>query len=133
MGSFVPKWYGDVTEGKLVLHEREKFHSYLQSLTGKVEMIVYKWRSKRTDRQNRYYWAYLRMISEETGYQEDELHELFKQKFLDKRKIKVLNEEIEMHPSTTKLTRAEMAGYIVQISIFTGISAPDSKSVSVVD
>ena len=133
MSRFVPKWYGDVENGKLVLHERDSFHEYLKSFSGKVEMLLYAWKAKRTDKQNRYYWAFLRMIGEETGYTEDELHELFKQKFLDKRKIQVLGQEIEMYPSTTKLSRKEMADYITQIEIFSGIQAPDSKSVSVVE
>lgn len=129
----MPRWYGDVENGTLTLHEKQNFHLYLVSLSGKVELLVYEWRAKRTDRQNRYYWAYVRMIAEETGHTEDELHEFFKQKFLDKRKIKVMNEEIEMYPSTTKLTRQEMTGYIVQISIFTGIQPPESKSVAIVE
>ena len=129
---FVPKFYGDVDGQKLDIHDKDRFREYLAGIQGKVELLVYPWKAKRTFKQNSYYWAYLKMVSEETGFTDEELHELFKQKFLDKRKIQVMGEEIEVHPSTTRLTRKEMADYITNIETFTGIQAPDSKQVAII-
>ena len=36
----------------------------------------------RSEQQNKFYWLYLGMISESSGHRPEELHELFKGKFL---------------------------------------------------
>lgn len=132
MAQFIPRWLGEVEGEKLTFYEKESFRQYLQGIQGKVEILVYPWAKRRTNKQNDFYWGYLRMIQDETGETVEALHELFKKKFLDTRKIEVLGEQLDVYPSTTRLTRKEMAGYITEIETFTGIQAPDSKQVAII-
>ena len=80
---------------------------------------------KRTTQQNRFYWLYLRIISEETGDDENNLHEYFKRKFLPPRFVSVLGKEIKLPATTTKLTKKEFGDYMERISILTDIPIPN--------
>jgi len=86
-----------------------------------------KKKSQRTIQQNRYYWLYLRIIGEETGDDPIELHELFKRWFLPPKftYFNLLHKEIKLPNTTTKLSKAEFAEYIMKIEAKTGIIAPD--------
>lgn len=126
---FIPKFFGEITNGVLALENEGEYKAYLSSLVGKVEVIIQRWHAKRTNRQNAFYWSYLKMVSDDTGFTDEELHELFKQKFLDKRKLQVLGEEIEMYPSTTRLTKKEFAEYMEKISLFCEVPIPDPLKV----
>lgn len=83
---------------------------------------------KRTIRQNSYYWFYLGEIVDQTGNDADDLHALFKKKFLRPKVKEVMGELVEEEKSTTKLSRLEFGDYIREIEVFTGIQAPPAKN-----
>lgn len=85
-------------------------------------------RPKRTEMQNRYYWGvYLPMIASETGNDIDDLHLLFKGKFLAKEVVQVLGEKIRRTRSTTELSTGQFSDYIRRIEELTGVLAPPTE------
>jgi len=116
---------GTVQQGKLVLDSKADFQSYLHSVEGKrVEVSVEKYRKKRSNDQNRYYWFIMDLISKETGQDPLSLHEAFKFRFSGKITFKGL-----IIPQSTK-TRdtVEFTNYIENIrswaNEFLGLSIP---------
>ena len=126
---FAPKFFGKVQDGKLALDDEREFKAYLHSLSGIVEVIVRRWRKKRTDRQNRFYRAYLHLISQESGHTEDELHEAFKQRFIQGETKEIFGKEVGVK-STTKLTKQEFTEYLDRIALLTGVPVPDPDKVT---
>jgi hypothetical protein len=85
-------------------------------------------RPKRTELQNRYYWGvYLPLISEETGNDIDDLHTLFKGKFLSKEVVQVLGESVRRVRSTASLSSIQFGDYIRRIEELTGVLAPPTE------
>lgn len=82
----------------------------------------------RSEQQNRYYWLYIKMISDETGFTKDEVHLLCKGKFLTREIKEVLGDKVRITKSTTELTKSEFAEYIQEIQTFTGITPPDTDA-----
>lgn len=86
---------------------------------------------KRSIQQNSYYWLYLGVIERETGNDAEELHELFKVKFLPARSIvikgKTHEHEVVVPRSTTSLSKVEFGEYMDKISAFTEIPLPNPK------
>ena len=79
-----------------------------------VEIKAFK--KDRTSPQNRYYWGIvLKMASEYTGYTCDELHELFKNSFLQGHEVVVGDKRVLVTPSTTKLSTVEFNDYIEDV------------------
>lgn len=89
-----------------------------------VTMTLTLKKPKRSVRQNSYYWMYLGMIADETGNDPDDLHELFKKKFLPTKIADVMGEQVEKNKSTTDLSRLDFGDYIAKIEEFTEIQAP---------
>ena len=90
-----------------------------------VDLIIKKQTSSRSDKQNRYYWAYLKIIEDETGNDSNDLHEFLKRKILPPVFITVLGQEIKIPASTTKLDKFQFTEYINKIEILTGIPSPN--------
>jgi hypothetical protein len=107
-----------------------------RSLSGVHRVNVVRYRARRSDRQNRYYWPafvhafgdYLREQGEE--YTDDEVHEFFKAKFLrrpviDKNTGEVLGQAIA---STTTLSTTEFNEYLDKVAAWlwhkVGIAVP---------
>jgi hypothetical protein len=80
---------------------------------------------KRTLSQNNYYWAYLTIISAETGDSENDLHEFFRRVFLKPKIVKVRGKEVQLPRSTTELSKTEMGTYLDMISLETEIPLPN--------
>lgn len=95
-----------------------------EGISVEVEVTINKPDNKRGSNQNRYYWAYLNIISDDTGDDSNSLHEYFKRKLLPPRFIVVMNKEIKIPASTTKLNKVEFVDYIKRIEVLTGILAP---------
>ena len=78
-----PLWPGQVTKGKLILETPMRYLAYLSGLEGKrVELILRKQKSKRSDQQNRYYWGVvIEILANHCGYEAEEMHEALKIKF----------------------------------------------------
>jgi hypothetical protein len=97
----------------------QRGRTYLESLIKKQAKaeLCHK-RNKRTLSQNSLLWLWLGCISHETGNNKDYLHEYFKQKFLGKENITVLENDLQVTVSTTKLDTAQMKAYLNSIQEF---------------
>ena len=73
---------------------------------------------KRSLPQNKLYWLYLNCLSVETGNTSNDLHEYFKDKFLNKELIEVLGRQILVEASTAKLNTKAFTEYLENIVAF---------------
>lgn len=121
-------FYAQIEDGAVVPTNADAYKWHLMGLEGeKVEVRVQKPSAQRTKRQNRFYWGYLRMISQETGDDINSLHEFFKRKFLPPKNIEVsmYAEAIRIPGSTTDLKKQqEFSEYIARITALTGVLPP---------
>lgn len=114
-----------------MLTNRERFNKDLELYENKVvEVSIKKWKDKRTLSQNSLYWKILELIENETGNDKDTLHDYFKIRFLDKRRLKLGDDEKILPGSTKALDTAEMGQYIDKITAYVSqqgiaIPAPD--------
>jgi hypothetical protein len=69
-----------------VLDKYQKFKDYLRGLIGKrVQLTVEKLKHNRSTSQNRYYWGVVvKLISQHTGHDPEQIHELLKEMFSPK-------------------------------------------------
>jgi hypothetical protein len=122
--------FGHITNGKLTLDKSllEYATSELAYKDGKPTLIMVEMSraDKRSQAQHRFYFLYLSIISRETGHTVDELHEYFKQEYLEPIKCLVMGKEINMSPSTKTLTKASYEAYMAKIEALTGIPIPDT-------
>jgi len=88
------------------------------SSVSKKTIEVKEYKAKRTNLQNRFYWAILNFIQCETGNDKDTLHEFFKNQFLSKKRFEVFGIEFDANVSTTKLDKKEFTRYIELIRVF---------------
>lgn len=92
-----------------------RFH--LGKLEGKKVLVtVQRIHNKRSLNQNRYYWMCLRIISYHTGHDDEELHTIFKAKFLPKREIVFKDIRYMTSGSTTDLTKGQFVEFMMNIS-----------------
>lgn len=108
---------GSIKDGKLVLDNDRYFRTILLSYedTPKVRITIEKERGTRTLRQNNYYWGIvLKYIAEYIGEREEDLHEIFKAKFLKSRR-QWRGAEMTILKSTSDLTSDEFGIYIDRV------------------
>jgi hypothetical protein len=74
----------------------------------------------RTISQNKLYWLWLTCVEQETGNDKELLHLYFKNKYLPKKEIVLIDEVIELPGSTTGLTTEQFSRYLEKINIFAG-------------
>lgn len=119
-----------VTEdGRLELADRAAFSKAMRHFKrGPVTVRIQVDRGKRSTQANRYYRLILALIADETGHEPDELHELFKHRFLAPKTITVLGEELE-YWTTTEENQDDFIAYTERIRRFAlmdlGIETPD--------
>lgn len=114
MSKLIPKFYGEVKDGKLKLENQDKFEIYIGTLAGRVELTVKKFRKSRSVQQNRYYFGVvLKIISDHTGYETEDLHNHFKTHFLKKKVGKLTS-----YYSTTKLDTLQFTDYLDKVIRF---------------
>lgn len=111
-----PTFYGLVEKGELKVENKPRFQKYLLSLSRpnkptKIEIIIKRYRKKRSVQQNRYYWLCLNFIGNEIGEDAEELHNTFKAMFLTDRTGK-----IPIVRSTTKLNTVQFTEYMDKIA-----------------
>jgi len=104
----------------------KNFKEYTDKLKDGLYQIEFE-KQTRSNQQNRFYWKYIRILSEETGDNENDLHEFFKRKFLPPRFVRVLGREIKLPASTSKLSKKDFSEYIMRIEALTGILSPDTE------
>lgn len=84
-----------------------------------MEVTVRPYKSKRSVEQNRLYWGvYLKTIADHTGHTAEELHELFKAKFLYRENLTVCGTDLPMFASTTKLNTREFTDFLDRVQQF---------------
>jgi len=127
-----PKWSGQVKGGKIKLDNPQDFKTHICSLEGKrVNVVVKRYRTDRTLKQNSYYWGYVvQPLAEHLGYTKEEMDYIYRKHFL---MITKNGEEIPR--KTDELTTTEMSSFIEQIkrwaSEFHEFYIPDSDEIEV--
>ena len=108
----IPVFTGMVDNGGLRFDRKSVVDNYMCTLIGqRVEVIIRKPRTKRSDVQNSYYWGVvIELLSKELGYDKDELHEILKYKFLQSNAM-----GMPYIKSTTKLSTGEFEEYLSKI------------------
>lgn len=128
MSKPVPIHLGEIKNCKLELLDMDKWRSSLMALNGrKVRVVVEEPKDTRSQKANRYYWAYLSLIESETGNDANDIHELAKRKFLPPVYKTILGQEVKLPGSTTKLDNLEFTNYIQKIEVWSGIAAPNPE------
>ena len=118
--------------GRLVLQEPDLFKAAMRTFTVGAAVIVSveRHRDRRSNQANRYYWYILGLISDHTGFERDELHELFKKRF---NPITVdLGGEETIGGSTKKMPPDQFYEYVERIRRFAlddlHVTTPDPAS-----
>lgn len=87
----------------------------IQGLEGVYDINITKYKKDRTKSQNSLMWMWLGIISNDTGESPENLHNIFKLRFLGTEKIQSMGYSIEIPKSTTKLTTQEFTDYLDKI------------------
>ncbi|MEI7998879.1 MAG: hypothetical protein WCH62_05180 [Candidatus Omnitrophota bacterium] len=103
--------------------------NFIKNSKGKFRLTFEEWKEARSSQQNRYYWAYLTIISWELGDNPNDLHEYFKRKHLPPKFISVMGKEVKIPASTTKLTKEEFGKYIDAIELECGVPSPNPDEI----
>ena len=90
----------NIENGKMTLTNREEFDKAISKLQGEY-YIELKETGVRSSQQNNYYWNIVRILAEELGYTENEMHSTIKNHF-----------EVE---STKTLSTKEFASFIERL------------------
>lgn len=101
---------------------------HLRQLSGPHRITIVKHRSRRSDRQNRYYWPCFVQVfgdflrSQGDTYTDDDVHGMFKHKFLKKTAIDKSTGEVlgDYTRSTTDLTTSDFNEYLDNIAAWLG-------------
>ena len=86
-------------------------------LSNAWEIEVKPFSFNRSTQQNKRYWALIKELGDFLGYDEGEMHELMKYKFLSY-KQEMLGDEMVVIPSTSKLTIKGFVSYLSQVERF---------------
>lgn len=112
----IPIHHGVITGDKLILDNPIRYLDYFKKLSGKrIELTLKEEKSQRSLNQNSYYWGVvLKVLSEHTGYDPDDIHEICRYMFLKSFKT-VGSKELEYVKSTADLNTAEFEEYLEKI------------------
>jgi len=100
--------------------EKTKLHNVLKVLNGKQVVQIKKHQKNRSTRENAYYWGVIvKELSNWSGYDPDQMHEVLKMKFLREDKvIKSTGELVPGFKSTKDLSVPEFEAYCENIRIW---------------
>jgi len=104
-----------VTSNEELEHVRKQIGELDLSKAWEVEVKPFAF--NRSTAQNRRYWALIQELGSFLGYEDFEMHELMKYKFLSY-KQEMLGDELVVIPSTSKLTIKEFVSYLDQVERF---------------
>lgn len=111
-------FYASIKNNQLNLSNPEYLQQFLKKINNCdcVTVEIKKKRNTRSNQQNSLYWGViLAEISNETGHTANELHEIFKHKFLPKKFVVIKGKEYETTPTTTKEDTKEFTDFIENI------------------
>ena len=80
-----------------------------------LELSIKPYKPTRSQVQNRRYFKILTEIARVSGHQTEELHEMFKAKFLGTQLNELAGETVTHQRSSTKLTTKEFAEYMERV------------------
>ena len=88
--------------------------------SGPWEVVIKKWRKQRTLSQNALYWKWLEIIGGEVGEDKDELHDIFREKFLPWEIVEVcgVKKKRLTRTSDPDFVTNHMAAYMTHIERF---------------
>lgn len=113
------KLYTKIQNGVLVPQEKGKFRDALSKNEGNWCEVDFGGRD-RSIQQNKYYWGVIiRTIADDTGQDEDDIHDYLKTKFL-RRKVNIEGEEAVVVGSTASLDTAEFEDYAEKCRVHAG-------------
>ena len=123
-----------IKNGNVTYQNKELFDDHMLSYEGKTVVItVGEQKKRRSLNLNSYYWAVVvKLLSEETGYDKDEMHAVLKSMFLRTR-YQIKGVWVDSTKSTTKLSNKEMGEFIEEVKRFAsttlGVYIPDPNEV----
>lgn len=129
------KFWAVVRDGKISWRSPESVAAHMKKFPEgtDLEMTIEKRKEQRSLAQNRWYWGgILPLIAEETGNTVEELHEIFKRMFLEKRVVEYRGKSIAMPGSTPDQDSAQFTDYLERIrgeAASMGIVVPDPYGV----
>lgn len=86
-----------------------------------MSVTIEPYKKKRSTDSNSLYWLWVNIISKDTGYTPNELHDMLRSKFLPivERTIKIKGKQIELTEltSTTSLNSKEFKDYMVEVEM----------------
>lgn len=110
------KWFGTTQQGNLQIKDREAFKTYLTTIQGDIELVVGKRKRGRSDAQNRYLWGVVyKLICQETGYRDEEIHELMLEKFAPRRFMELGGKSEKVVKRSSKMDKIEFSEYVESI------------------
>lgn len=87
---------------------------------GKMQVDIKKVQSVRSIAQNRLYWMWVGIMSDETGHTKKEMHEFLKDEFLLPEIIEAFGKTITIKPSTKNLKVGEFSTFLEKVDFFAG-------------
>lgn len=105
----------EIQAGKIVTFDRQSFQSRIKFIgNGKFFLHISKDRPSRSTQQNRYLWGCVYdLMSKDTGYTADEIHQIMAEMFLGYEK-----NGKRFVRSTTTLSTVEMEDYLEKVRRF---------------
>ena len=99
---------GKIIKGKIVWDNKTKLVDYIQGIEDgtNLSIEITETPDKRTNKQNKLWWSWMKIISNELGYTKNEVHEILKYKFLLREEI-IEGETNQYIKSTATLTKQE--------------------------
>lgn len=123
----ISKFLGWVQDGRVILDSRNLMFRAVELLEGfRVEITIKRFRAKRSQSQNGWYWSILTEWGEELGYTKDELHAALRMKFLMQHE----DTSLPTIRSTADLTTLEFSHYldhVIQTAAEMGFIIEDPK------
>ncbi len=122
----IPVFRGVIKDGKPKIYQSELFELYLKQFKEgqEIKYSISRYSKARSNNQNSYMWGCVYgLISDFTGYTNDEVHDAMRIKFL-----KIQDAPITIIRSTSSLSTVEMEDYLSKIRTWAsselGVSIP---------
>jgi hypothetical protein len=113
MSKIIPLFRGKIENGKPKLYQKELFELYLGQFkeNDEIKYTISKYSKARSNSQNSYLWGVVyNLLSNETGYTCDEIHDAMKYKFLT-----ISAKPLMIVRSTASLSTVELEEYTENI------------------
>ena len=126
-------WF-NVLKGKINPKAAGQIKSVVESLEGKGGIMTISTKNNRSNQQNRLWWSYMTILSNDLGYTPEEIHEICKYKFLKKAKVDEATGLImEYLGSTAELSKSEFTELVENMTRWSAenfnivLPTPDSQ------